>query len=249
MGQKIILFTDLHFGNNVENKSGKQGVNTHGGNILAKIHILIQTIKHLNPVFIINLGDAIQAKSKDNALALYKEFLSLFSGMKIFHILGNHDTKYALPKEILQLLDQESHLSFELGGYKHIIIDSFKKGEEVSMPEKTLVWLKNQLETKKKVIIYSHYPISQDTDNLGYYHKEYPYRAFLLESKQIREILEISGNVVAFISGHTHFYFSKEINGIKYYTIPSFSEDDNNKPSLNMGILDLDTLNLEIKKI
>ena len=38
MGEKIILFTDLHFGNNVENKSGKEGVNTHGANIVKEIH-------------------------------------------------------------------------------------------------------------------------------------------------------------------------------------------------------------------
>ncbi|MFH1134243.1 MAG: metallophosphoesterase [Nanoarchaeota archaeon] len=249
MEGKIILFTDLHFGSNVENKEGKIGVNTHGGNIQMEIRGLIRKIKQINPVFTVNLGDAIHANSKENALSLFKDIVDLFEGIKVFHLLGNHDTKFLKPEEIEALTHQKSHYSFVTGKVKHIFIDSFKKGEEISLPEDTFKWLKKELNTSKLIVIYSHYPITNDPRNLSYYHIKYPQRSFLIESAQIRMLLEESGNVIMFINGHTHFQFSKNIKGVRHHTIPSFSEDDEGNPSAKFGILDLDRLELEIKTV
>lgn len=248
---RVLIFTDLHFGGRTENKD-KEGINTHGDIIRPDLIKLKEIILQENPDFVMNLGDTINYCSKEEFVDRYKEFLEIFSNlpMPVHHIHGNHDLKILAESELNGLVQQKDKVSFTYKNIHHIILKAYKANGAISVDYETLEWLQEEIKnTPHKVVIYCHYPISEDKDNLGYYHIYRAHDAFVQQSKMLRELFEQSGKILCVLSGHTHFYYNKTINGIKYVTIPSFSEDKDKQPSTEFGILEIPSTELRIQSI
>ena len=254
MKQKILIFTDLHYGSKIENKDGKEGVNTHGHIIKSDLLKLKKAIIKENPDFVINLGDTVTAFSHEDAVNTYKDYLNIFADlpMPLYHLHGNHDFKQLNEKELNELVGQKDKVSFTHDNILHLFVKAYKDDEKkvVFVKEETIQWLEKEIaNTDKKMAVYIHYPITEDKDNLGYYHINRPEVAFVQESKLLKDIFEKSGKVLSVISGHTHFFYEKKIKGIKHITIPSFSEDKDGKPSTEYGIVHFPSMDVEVKKI
>jgi len=249
---KILIFTDLHFGSKIENKN-KEGINSHGHIIKPQLKKLKKIILKENPDFVVNLGDTVTAFSHQAAIKIFTEYLNIFNlPMPLYHLHGNHDLIQLTEEELNDLVRQDRNISFIHDGLSHIFVRAIKNREEhlIHVDKETIGWLEKELgKAKGKVVIYMHYPISGDKGNLGYYHKERPQQAFIQESKELRDVLEKSGKVLCVLSGHTHFYFNKKINGIRYITVPSFSEDKDGKPSTEFVIIELPEMDVEVKSL
>ncbi len=249
MTNKIIIFTDLHYGQNIENKADKKGTNTHWNtrNLLEKLNGKIGKIV---PGAVIDLGDFVFWSSLKEKEARYKEVREILSNAKnnIFHLIWNHELYLTSADDIEKFVWQKMRTTFELGWYKHIITDIEKK-EFLQISKATFAWLEDELKKSQlPCIVYGHCPISQKEENLTYYHKNNPERAFLSNSQQVRELLE-KYNCKFYISWHTHFEYRTKINWLNHVTIPSFSEDQNWNPSGKFAVFNLDTLDLEIHKV
>ena len=248
MDSKIVLFTDVHYGVTLENKRGKRGVNTFG-DVKENLLILKKRILEIDPIFSICLGDVMTTKTRIDAIKKYIDFINIFKSINIKCLVGNHEPFFLTDLEIFKINNSSKKFYLEKDGILHIFINSNIIDGEYVFENDLFDWLEDIVFRKDVTsIIYSHFPISGELANISYYHTGRPEACFLKNSEKFRTFL-IDSNVKAFISGHTHFYFEKKINGIKHITIPSFSEEKNGVSSCEFGVLNLKTLDLEIKKI
>lgn len=254
---KIFLITDIHHGenSNYPNLGGLEYVNVFG----EQFEKLIPTLKgEMDGCdLVINLGDFIHDESPEKDIEIYKEAVSLLSTKTLTkHVLGNHDKKNISRETFATLIGEEkSYYSFDLGNYHHVVLDgnAIEPRGPMYLSEEQLVWLKEDLDkTQLKTIVYCHHPLDNQSMDDNYYFKERPERASVNNKFFVRNVLKKSGKVLAVFSGHTHFYAKQEIDGITYFTIPSFMENDGkHAPQAEYGIATVegDNVSLEIKKM
>jgi alkaline phosphatase len=253
---KIFLITDIHHeeNSNYPNLGGLEYVNVFGEHFKKLILTLKNEMESCD--LAINLGDFIHDENQEKDIETYREAMTLLSSQcPTKHVPGNHDLKN-LSKETFSSLvgEEKSYYSFDLGGYHHIVLDgnATEPRGPMYISEEQLLWLQEDLETTQlKAIIYCHHPLDNQSMSENYYFKERPERASINNKFFVRNVLRKSEKVLAVFSGHTHFYSKQEIDGITYYTIPSFTENDgNNSPKAEYGVATLegDRVALEIKK-
>ena len=248
MSSKIVLFSDLHYGINLENRRGKVGVNTFG-KIRDEIILLRDKIVEINPSFSVNFGDVVTGNSKGSDILNYGDFLSIFKDVDLRHLIGNNDFYFLSYEELFELNLSCKRYFFEKDGFLHIFINCFKKDGKYYFDDDLFDWLSDLIFREGiSSIIYSHFPISGDIENLSYYHVGRSEACFVSDNSEFRDFM-VGSNVKCFISGHTHFYFEKVIDNIKYITVPSFSEEKNGVPSCEFGVLSLPSLDFSVEKL
>lgn len=242
---KILIISDIHYGKdlNYPDNGGKDYVNSFGSQFekylpkfksLAREHDLL-----------INLGDLIVNIDASHDLDLYKKALNLLNTEKpIKCILGNHELRNLSRTQILKIIGEDkAYYSFDNGNYHHVVLDSFSNNqdEQCRIDPEQLVWLKQDLEkTSLSTLIYCHYILDNQSLDKNYYFKGKPLKAFIKNKKEVRKIFEESKKVIAVFGGHLHFFHQKNIKGIEYITVPSFTENDsNNKPKAECACVDL----------
>lgn len=247
---KIVIFTDLHYWENIKDKS-RPGINTHG-NTDDLILKLKDEVKGLSPDALINLWDLVFWTTLEEKLERYKYMNELlFSQLPFlsYHLLWNHEFFLTTPQDIEKALDTDMKNAFTICNTRHILLDiEFSEEKLFQVSDETVTWLQEELNTELPVIIYCHYPITQKEENISYYHKKIPERSFLANSEKLRDVIRWT-TCKYWISWHTHFHYETEIDGIKHITLPSFSEDNNGEPNGSYAVLNTDTLSLSIEKV
>ena len=83
--------------------------------------------------------------------------------------------------------------------------------QDPNIPEREVQWLKDELvDTQRPVIVFCHHPLF-----------EYPVSEANLQVnnyREIQEILQNSGKVIAAFQGHVHAEYYTEVEGIHYNT-------------------------------
>jgi len=216
----------------------------------ASIEKLAASVEDFNRhelAFVIHLGDFIDARfeSFDRLLPIYDAL-----EMPHYHVLGNHDfdvaeeRKDAVPSKLGM---PGRYYDFGVGGFRFIALDgndvslyANRPGsarheaaktqlEELSgrrapnaqpwngaLGAEQLAWLGRTLDAaraaREKVILFCHFPVyPEDVHNLW-------------NDREVIELIEASGQVVAYINGHNHHgnYGVKE--GIHYVTVQGMVE-------------------------
>jgi len=143
---KILIITDIHYGEdtNYPNYGGEDYINSFGSQFekyLPKIHVLIKEYD-----LVIDLGDLISEKGVEEDLVQYKKATALFGNEKpVKHVLGNHELRTLTREQIAEMIgEKKPYYSFDLCGYHHIILDSFRssRDEPCRIEEEQLEWLK-----------------------------------------------------------------------------------------------------------
>lgn len=254
---KIFLITDINHGKNSNYPSlkGLEYINVYGEDYQKLIPILKREMDSCD--LVINLGDFILAESEEKDREAYKEALNLLSTKTpIKHVAGNHDLRN-LSRERWSLLagEDSSYYSFDMGGYHHIVLNGnvTEPRGPYHISEKQLLWLEEDLKnTMHRTIVYAHHPLDKQSMDDNYYFKDKPERTSINNKYFVRRILEKSEKVLAVFSGHTHFYNKEEIEGILYFTVPSFLENNGKhapKAEYGIALLERDRVTLSIKKV
>jgi len=247
---KIILVTDIHYGDHIRNKA-REGINTHGNtdDLLMKLN---KSILALSPKAVINLWDLVYWTTNEEKWERYKHVKNILFENNTFpnyHLLWNHEFSLISLWDLESILNTKFRQSFTVKNTKHIILDiELSEDKQFQVSSKTIAWLEKELETVLPVCIYCHYPISEEAENISYYHKNNPHRSFLKNSKELKKVIQWT-TCKYWISGHTHFYYETKIDTIKHITLPSFSEDNKGKPNGMYGMLDTKTMNIEINTL
>ena len=193
--------------------------------------------------FLIELGDfkdqdepSVEEKTISYLQAIEKVFQK-FNG-PTYHVLGNHDMDSLSKEQFMEnitntnIKSKSTYYSFDCRGIHCIVLDAnfledgtpYDHGnftwQTTYISKAELDWLEQDLaKTKLPAITFSHQQLG-GKDNIS-----------VQNAKEVRNILQNSGKVLASFDGHMHTGGYSNIEGIHYYTLKSVvdgSGEDNN---------------------
>lgn len=252
----------------------------------APIEAFVKQMKEFQPDVIIHLGDIIEGTGDPDylgelGLKMVKQQLEQV-GVPILWVLGNHDLRSVTKDQFMKALEID-YLdgSFDIGDYRLIVLDAnYNKSGEVEpdtderlssgfLPEKTLQWLEEQLDTPKATFVFCHYAMLNEihTGERG------RPRLSLSPIRKTRELLSDYKTTGVF-NGHIEFRHFEEDDGVSYFSLPGtkksktypgsfyeltiekgkpqlkmfYQSEDNNGEYLNIDFTDEKTF-LELKDI
>lgn len=128
----------------------------------------------------------------------YRDFFASLEGFSWNMIYGNHDQTKELNVQYLK--SKQNYYCFESLAQRFVFLDT----SSYRLPDQQMLFLKQQLETSKKVVIFMHHPV---LDLQTYMDEKHP-----LENRdEVRQLLEASGRDIEIFCGHYHNgYRSKE---------------------------------------
>ena len=225
---KIGLFSDPHYS---DKKSSGNRLNSLSYD---KITEAMTYFKEQNTNIVICLGDltddCIDVSDNPKALIKITEMINSF-GIKFYSLMGNHDC-LSFTKEEFDALTNGFYPPFKIENDESALIfldanfeengEKYKKGDidwtNTFLPQEQIEALIQELKSSKDKYIFIH----QNIDNTVQEHH------IVRNADRIREILENASNVKMVIQGHFHQGNDREINGIKYHTLPAMCEGHNN---------------------
>lgn len=208
-----------------------------------KLREAVDLFNSLNLDFVIETGDfkdqdetPVHEKTLQYLTDVEKEFAK-YKGDR-FHVFGNHDVDSISKKDFLSIAGNSgispdrSFYGFQKNGFKCIVLDAcfrsdgspYNKGDyewtDTIIPDFELDWLKQELESSSSpVLIFVHQRL--DGEGTGDY--------FINNSKEVRNVLNASGKVLAVFQGHYHEGDYKKINNIHYITEKALIEGSGEK--------------------
>lgn len=191
----------------------------------AKLEQCVQVMNRARPAFLIELGDLIDKADKETETGYLRDIARVFSTFRggRFHALGNHDVATFSKQEFLDLSGAgECCRAFDAGGYRCVILDGnchrdgsdYRAGDfdwrESYIPPSQREWLiARLLEARERpALIFVHQNLHDETRDEG-----------VKNAREVRSILERSGNVRAVFQGHDHAGGFQVVNGIPYITL------------------------------
>jgi len=231
---KFTIFTDVHYNVNHESVSSK-GIKGHES--VKSFPKFINSLKNSKNDFIVNLGDLIDESGEKDLRNLVK-LLKLIN-IPFYNVIGNHELEIANIKTIKKILGLKSSYYYkDLKGYRFVFLNCFDT--KTSKPDsrrhsriiggniskKQLNWLQKVLNTKKKVVLFSHKLLADQNLSKNLIWNKAPQRYTQVEnSKEVRKILEKRKNVLAVFQGHIHQNSKNKVNGINYFSIQGFCQN------------------------
>jgi predicted phosphodiesterase len=217
------LITDLHYAD--KPPAGSR----HYRETPDKLAEAADKFAHENPVFVVELGDFIDAAaSVETELGYLKRINRDFAAISKdrHYVLGNHCVDMLTKDEFLGGVEREkSYYSFDSGGIHFVVLDSCFRSDgesygrknfqwtDPNVPAAELDWLGEDLKaTTKPTVVFAH----QRLDVSNHYGVK--------NAAAVRKVLEGSGNVLAVFQGHSHKNDHKEIGGIHYCTMVAMVE-------------------------
>ncbi|MDB4368690.1 metallophosphoesterase [bacterium] len=219
----IGLITDLHYADKPPTGS------RHYRESLAKLDAAAAQFQKDQISVLVELGDLIDAADSVEIEQRYlKTINQKFSKIcpNRHYVLGNHCVDTLKKEEFLQGVGQkESYYSFDQRGFHFVVLDACFRSDGVAyerknfqwtdanIPPAELTWLKEDLKSNEKpVIVFAHQRLDV-SNNHG-----------VKNNKEVRSLLESSGNVIAVFQGHSHQNDLKTIGGIHYCTLVAMVE-------------------------
>lgn len=220
---RVGLITDLHY-------ADKPPAGTrYYRETLGKLAEASEQFEQDRPNFIVELGDLIDAA---DSVATEQHYLKTinkqFSAIcrDRHYVLGNHCVDTLTKEEFLGGVEQKSsYYSFDRDGVHFVVLDSCFRGDgepygrknfvwtDANIPGAELDWLQADLKANDQpAIVFAHQRLDVN-NNHG-----------VNNNKQVRSVLESSGNVLAVFQGHSHHNDLKLIGGIHYITLVAMVE-------------------------
>ncbi len=232
---KILLLTDIHYGEDTHYPTYKNGESAQNfGKNFAQYKDSLQKIaQECN--LVVNLGDLMQ-QTKSFAMdeARYQEAVAALDfGVPILHVVGNHDLVNLDRKTVAKIIREPGiYYSKNVSGYHCIVLDGNRDGKTRPEPfrfdQDQIDWLKSDLEsTNLPTLVFSHYPIAKySLEENPIFKVLGPSMAFPIGSKIVQGLLEQSKKVLAVFSGHMHFNHEQIENNILHFVVGSFTRNN-----------------------
>ena len=219
----IGLITDLHYAD--KPPAGSR----HYRESLAKLDAAAAQFQKHQISVLIELGDLIDAaetveKERTYLKTINQKFSKICSNRH--YVLGNHCVDTLKKSEFLKGVGQkESYYSFDQEGFHFIVLDACFRSDGVAyerrnfqwtdtnIPPTELKWLEEDLQANEKPVIVLVHQRLDVSNNHG-----------VNNNREVRALLESSGNVIAVFQGHSHQNDLNTIGGIHYCTLVAMVE-------------------------
>ena len=198
MEKRIAHITDTHLG---DTTAIDRGANPKKNLQEVLEHIAANKIDEI--IVTGDLGD------KESLSWLFEKLQSYKPGFKV--ILGNHDHIEEIAKyyKAIKPLTGELYYTFEDEVYKYVFMDS----SSAVVSKEQLKWLKDEINTLKKIIVFIHHPILGFSTGMD---KVYP----LKNRDKINNILQEARNPVTVFCGHYHMPDKRTDGKVTQYITP-----------------------------
>lgn len=227
---RIGLVTDLHYADK------PPGGSRHYRDSVAKLAAAGQQFAQAKTDVVIELGDFIDSadslEAEKGFLQRIQTELEKLPGPR-HHVLGNHCVSALTKPEFLEIARQtDSYYSFDLNKVHFVVLDACFRSDGVAygrnnfnwadshVPQAELQWLRNDLQAATgPVLVFVHQCLDVEP----------PYG--VKNAAEVRQMLEVSGRVLAVFQGHHHAGGYRQIGGIHYCTLRAMVEgpgSDNN---------------------
>lgn len=234
---KFAIITDLHHG--PEGAGIKDGVQRKlVSETLSQVEHITEVFNKMDDIdFIVNLGDSIEDVNDESIdIQYFTEIQNKLSHLKspLYTLIGNHEQRTLTHEKLRELLDLKSlHYSFKVKGVKFIALHVKMLGDHTvvqsdiraGIDEEQLQWLQEELEEDMPTVIFSHYSVAEMNLTGNFWFEDYPQHALISNRADVRKILEMNNNVIAFLNGHVHWNNMTVHNKIPYITQQSVSEN------------------------
>ncbi len=197
-------------------------------------HFTDEMNNNFNPDFIVINGDVIEGTGRDGEVGSgeLSSVKKLFDKTLIpkYWVLGNHDLR-AVDKDTWKKSLGIDYLvkSFDVRNYRIIIMDSnydksnndIRPGEYYTrgnVSAKQIEWLKKELKTDKKKVVFIHHPPIWSVDvhsNSG----------LPLNALKLQKVFK-DNNVTAVFSGHIEDFYFDKIDEVKYFVFPGVVKNE-----------------------
>jgi predicted phosphodiesterase len=219
----IGLITDLHYAD--KPPAGSR----HYRESLAKLDAAATQFQKYPISVLVELGDLIDAADTIETEQAYlhainQKFSKICSNRH--YVLGNHCVDTLKKSEFLKGVGQkESYYSFDQEGFHFIVLDACFRSDGVAyerrnfqwtdtnIPPTELKWLEEDLQANEKPVIVLVHQRLDVSNNHG-----------VNNNREVRALLESSGNVIAVFQGHSHQNDLNTIGGIHYCTLVAMVE-------------------------
>jgi len=235
---RVGLVTDLHY-------ADKPPAGTrHYRETLGKFAEAASRFEQDQPDFLVELGDLIDAADSVEVEQRYlqtinREFAAVCDDRH--YVLGNHCVDMLTKEEFLGGVEREkSYYSFDREGFHFVVLDSCFRSDgapygrknsewtDANVPAAELEWLADDLAANdRQVIVFAHQRLDVSNSH------------GVKNNAQVRQILEMSGRVLAVFQGHSHQNDLREIGGIHYCTLVAMIEGSGPENS-GYSLLDID---------
>ena len=180
----------------------------------------VPQMKEFQPEFVVNLGDVVDGSSDPEPegiieLQLVRKEMEK-AGVPVKWVVGNHDLRVVSKEKFGEVLDMEAmDYTFDIGDYRFVVVDANYDRDNVPrspdggryipghIPPQTFEWLKKQLETDKRVIVFIHQGVFADKSR-GDYSKEkqkFAYKKSINNADELQKIFD-EYRVDASFNGH-----------------------------------------------
>ncbi len=212
----IGFVTDIHSGKTKTKEKGSTSGVIFPWNFEKNLKSALNDMRYDH--YIIALGDNVDQRK--NCQKYAGDLKRITRGYNVLWVKGNHDVDACFP-----YLSSKRYFYLDDRDWRIMIIDNshwYPKDQRSHVKDKIgvidqeqLDWIKNALNTDKKVLIAMHIPIFDDNGQ----GKEFTIRPDYVEFKKM---LEERRNVKYVLAGHYHNdNWQHEENGITYYILPS----------------------------
>ncbi|MBT4157305.1 MAG: alkaline phosphatase, partial [Planctomycetaceae bacterium] len=219
----IGLITDLHYAD--KPPAGSR----HYRESLAKLDAAAAQFQKHQISVLVELGDLIDAaetveKEQTYLKTINQKFSKICSNRH--YVLGNHCVDTLKKSEFLKGVGQkDSYYSFDQEGFHFIVLDACFRSDGVAyerrnfqwtdtnIPPTELKWLEEDLKANEKPVIVLVHQRLDVSNNHG-----------VNNNREVRALLESSGNVIAVFQGHSHQNDLNTIGGIHYCTLVAMVE-------------------------
>lgn len=197
--KQIAYITDAHLDDNFPIEAGV--------NPRKNLETILADVRDRNIRNIIIGGDIGEPVS-------HSWFFGLVNGFTMDITLGNHDSFH----EIIQYYPKQSqgidelYYAYEDGGFKYIFLDSSSN----RISDAQFQWLRHELETQKKILLFIHHPILKVDTPVD---RAYPLR----NRDHIRGALQNISNNITVFAGHYHVDDECNRDNIKQFVTPAAS--------------------------
>lgn len=175
---------------------------------------IVQEVERLKPDFVVNVGDMIEGYTEDEAKLeeQWLEFKGLIEplSMPIYLMPGNHDISSDGMVDQYKKHIGEPDYSFDVRGVHFVMLDTGRYESPDELRDDQYDWLKKDLAEHKEACY-----------TIAILHKPFWIETIAKGKPDKLHDLFVANGVDAVFTGHYHYYFAGEYDGIKYTSVGS----------------------------
>ncbi|MDY6770651.1 MAG: metallophosphoesterase [Candidatus Nanohaloarchaea archaeon] len=232
MSLRIGLINDIHYGFPENRDPDKY--------LAPNIEEAVTAMNDDDPDLVIGLGDFIEHDDAAADRDKLRKLNDLLDGLDApwYAIPGNHDIATLRPDTFLEGLapaNDRSFFSIDSGDTRLVCLDTTHQDDDLHpvagrLGEEQRDWLDDQLDTDRRVLLFSHHLLHYRDLTGNFYFDDKPELAIVIDKRYVTKKIERHGSVAAVVSAHIHEEGVKDFHGVPHLTVGAMDKNEPETP-------------------